>query len=429
MNRMVLAILACLGAGLLEARQPVSFDETVEAHAAGELEAARIAFRRMAEAGRVEAQFNLGAMLANGEGGPAQLVEAALWINLAAEAGFSLAEGASPTIQAALNEAQLAELERRLPTWRNEYSRSALLARHAPEFCKECEKGEQSASEAESYRIQALIDDKQLTVDREAPRYPRDAARSGAMGLVLLGGWINDAGDIEQPHVLFSDPEEVFDRAAMRAFSRWDFEWTDGAPESVPMYITQQISFTLDNRGAGSPYGSVTRQKLEADLEAASEDILAAYQAAWTLDFLKLQVDPENPGAIIEVTHQAARAGIVRAQLDLAERLRCGDDVVQDGRAHRFWLKQAAFEGVPRAQFLLSLKDSLDPDFATALRESAAESSFLPARLAEIRHQVGQQEDADRQALAALLESLPRTWRKYHGDDAVMRRAEALVEL
>lgn len=427
MNRIVLAILACLCAGLLEARQPVAFEETVDAHAAGELEAARASFERMAKAGKVEAQFNLGAMLANGEGGATNVVEAALWIALAEEAGFEAARRALPTIMANLDEGQSAEYEQRLPAWRDNYSRQALLARHAPEFCADCSDDELSARDAESRRSETMIKDKPVTVEREAPRYPRDAARSGTMGMVVLGGWINADGEIEQPHILFSDPEDMFDRSALRAFSRWSFEWAEGAPEDTPFYMTQQIRFTLENLGSRAPYDSITLKKLEKRLDEADQDIVAAYKAAWTLDFLKLDVDPDNPGAVIDITHQAARAGIIRAQIDLAERFHGGDSVEPNGDSNRFWLKQAAFEGVPRAQFMLSLKDSLDSELTDALRASAAEAEFVPAVLAEIRHQVEHRDSADRRRLAALLDSLPRDWRKYHGGDDMMRRAEDLA--
>lgn len=426
MNRIVLAILACLCAGVLNARQPVTFDETVEAHAAGELEAARISFRRMAEAGKVEAQFNLGAMLANAEGGPADLVEGALWITLAAEAGFDSAERAAPTITDALDHAERAEFQRRLPDWRDSYARSILLDRYTPEFCSDCELEETHARDAEQYRLETLLKGKRLTVDREAPRYPREAARSGAMGMVLIGAWLNEEGEIEQPHIQFGDPKGVFDEAALRAFSRWNFDWIDQPPEGAPFYIVQQINFRLDG-GKERAFDSMTLRRLRKEVRNWDEDVLAAFQAAWTLGFMDEEVDPENPGALVEVTHQAAHAGIIRAQLDLAERFRCGEEVVQSTEANHFWLKQAAFEGVSRAQFLLSIKGSIDSEFAAALRSSAAEAGFLPATLAEIRHQVENREQTDGRELATLIDSLPDRWRRHHGDGQIMRRAEALA--
>ncbi|RFF32299.1 TonB family protein [Wenzhouxiangella sediminis] len=428
MNRIVMAILACLCAGALEARQPVSFDETVEAHAAGELEAARTAFRRMAEAGRVEAQFNLGAMLANAEGGPADVVEGALWITLASEAGFDAAEQAAPIISEALDEAERDEFRQRLPDWRNSYARDELLARFTPRFCGGCEVNDVNAREAEQHRLETLLEGKRLTVEREAPSYPREAARSGAMGEVLIGAWLNEEGEIEQPHIQFADPEGVFDEAALRAFSRWDFDWVGEPPEGAPFYIVQQIRFQLDGAKERA-FDSMTRRQLREDVRNWDEDVLAAYQAAWTLDFMDEEVDPDNPAALVEVTYQAAYAGIIRAQLDLAERFRCGDNVAQSTPANHFWLKQAAFEGVPRAQFLLSIKDSTDPEFAAALRSSAAENGFLPATLAEIRHQVEHGNEVDQRELAALIDSLPDRWRKHHGDGEVMRRAKAIAEL
>lgn len=427
MNRMVvLAILACLGTGVVDARQPVSFDETVEAHAAGKLEAARIAFQRMAEAGKVEAQFNLGAMLANGEGGPADVVEGALWITLAAEAGFDAAEHAVPVIAGALDEAESREFQRRLTDWRERYARDVLLDRYAPEFCADCEASEVRVRSAEQIRLDHFTERKRLTVSREAPRYPREAARSNTMGVVVIGAWLNEDAEIEQPHVQFADPEGVFDEAALQAFSRWKFEWTAGPPEGTPIYIAQEIRFQLDSIGE-RVFDSMTLRRLRGDVRKWNQDVLAAYQAAWTLDFMDEAVDPHNPAALVEVTHQAALAGIVRAQIDLAERFQLAEGVVESTEGNRFWLEQAAFEGNPRAQFLLSLKDSIDPDFAAALRSSAAEDGFLPAILAEIRHQIESGNQADREALASLIGKLPRQWRKRYGKGEMMRRAEALA--
>ncbi len=427
MTRMVvLAILACVGAGAVDARQPVSFDHAVEAHAAGELEAARIAFQRMAGAGKVEAQFNLGAMLANGEGGPADVVEGALWITLAAEAGFGAAERGVPAIEDALDEAESRELERRLPEWRERFARDALLERYTPEFCDDCQASETRARSAEQIPLAHFTERKRLTVSRQAPRYPREAARSNTMGVVVIGAWLNEEAEIEQPHIQFADPEDVFDQAALRAFSRWNFEWADTPPEGAPFYITQKISFRLDSAGQ-RVFDSMTLRRLRKEVRNWKEDVLAAYQAAWALDFMDEEVDPDNPAAYVEVTHQAALAGIIRAQLDLADRFRHAAGVVESTQASHFWLKQAAFEGVPRAQFLLSLKDAIDPDFAAALRASAAEQDFLPAILAQIRHQVETGEQANREALASLIDRLPRQWRKRYGESETMRRAEALA--
>jgi TPR repeat protein len=65
----------------------MEFDEAFKLYERGELERARNGFRHLAELGDPEARLNLGVMLAKGEGGDADLVEAVAWIRWAADQG------------------------------------------------------------------------------------------------------------------------------------------------------------------------------------------------------------------------------------------------------------------------------------------------------------------------------------------------------
>ena len=75
------------------------FFAAYEAFESGDYKAARTAWSRLAHAGDVDAQFNLGALYENGLGGPADAEKAARWYRAAAERRLDLARLALARLQ------------------------------------------------------------------------------------------------------------------------------------------------------------------------------------------------------------------------------------------------------------------------------------------------------------------------------------------
>lgn len=434
-----LAVLLVTGPGL--GATPIEFDATVTTYEEERFEPARTSFRRMAEAGVPEAQFNLGVMTLNGQGGAADRAEAALWIRLSADAGYQPAMEAVDVMMKHLDDEQRSEYDQRLPDWQDRYARRSLIERHQPETCEssclerdenelpssdETRKAEDESSDSEE--ITTTVNSKELVVkQRMQPHYPRDAADSGTMGRVVLGAWLDDNGTLQHPHIIEQHPDDVFGEAAMKAFKRWQFEWPEGVPASAPKYMTQEIVFTLDSLSRGNqPNGGKTQRELQSAVEEGESDLEAAHKAVWLVERLQLPV-PEQAkrDSVVSVIFQAAQAGVSRAQRDLADRLVAGDLVQQDREAAIFWLKQAAFEGDVIAQFELASGDWIPEDFRRDLRRAAALDGFLPALLWELREQVASPDSADRQYLEALLDRLPDEWS--HGDELI-EKARQLAE-
>ncbi len=63
-----------------------------------------------------------------------------------------------------------------------------------------------------------------LPLVRIEPRYPARALQREIEGWVLLEFSISPAGTVIQPFVVDSDPPRTFDRAALRAVSRWKYK-------------------------------------------------------------------------------------------------------------------------------------------------------------------------------------------------------------
>lgn len=422
-----LAIALCMAAVLARAEVPASFNAAVAAYDAGRHEPARDAFLRMARDGRTDAQFNLAAMMANGQGGTTDLPEATLWMTVASEAGYTGAQAALETLHGALDTNQRDRVDDRLAQWREDYSRSALHARHAPEFCAECERD--YIGPDERHRLNELIREGELRLERKQPRYPPEAASNRIIGQVEMGAWLSVDGTLEQPHVLFSDPAGTFDDSAIRALKRWEFNWQVPVEDRSGFYMTQTIEFKLTQLKQNYRLERQLRRDLDNALEHADQNAFPAYIAANTLEFIGLEADPDQPSRLIDIMAMAARQDAVRAQVDLADRLRSGHDVEADRESGLFWLRHAAYHGDARAQFHLSrLESQIGESRARSFGAEAEASGYLPALLAGIRREMLGDCPPEPGRLDQLFESLPDRWLRNNREDELIQQAETLLE-
>ncbi len=77
-------------------------------------------------------------------------------------------------------------------------------------------------------------------VKQVAPKYPRAAERRSIEGTVTVNIDVDEAGKVAAVEVVEATPPGVFDRAALAAIERWEFE--AGKPASN---IQKQLSFKL----------------------------------------------------------------------------------------------------------------------------------------------------------------------------------------
>ena len=89
-----------------------TFDEAVAAAERGDYATALAGFRRAAEQGDADAQFNLGVMYANGEGVHEDTVSAYAWLNIVAEQGQSSANEGKEFIARHMTQSQIAKAQK-----------------------------------------------------------------------------------------------------------------------------------------------------------------------------------------------------------------------------------------------------------------------------------------------------------------------------
>lgn len=406
---------------------PITFDDAVVAYEAGEHDETRVAFRRMAENGMPEAQFNLGVMLVNGQGGPARPVEGAVWITLAAEARFGPAEDARKIVLDTLDSEQQDEFDIRISDFRRDYSLRSLVDRHAPVACTNDCSGGSGAETGEMVAAGDATDERLIKLEggtfrtrARSPEYPDDVS-SGKMGLVRVGAWVTGDGRLEHPHIVSAWPDDTFVQASLDAIERWQFEPL-GEPGDRPAdYLGRTFTFRPGDLASSAPEAL---SKLRNLLEASDDDIEAAHRAVWIIDRIDIpEIEGIRHDAVISTTHRAAQQNIVAAQVDLGLRLMDGDGVERDVAAGTYWLGRAAIEGNTEAQFELSMHDGLGEDYRGDLRRGAARAGYTPAMLAEIRAQVANPEQAEPELLETLIDRLPPRYR-VSSDDTLMRARE-----
>ena len=96
-------------------------------------------------------------------------------------------------------------------------------------------------------RMSGEVDRDFMPMSRTPPQYPYQATRRRIEGWVRVSFMVTETGTVEDVVLLESEPEGVFDRAAMRAVSQWKFKprIVDGKP--VAARAEQVVEFKLND--------------------------------------------------------------------------------------------------------------------------------------------------------------------------------------
>jgi protein TonB len=85
-----------------------------------------------------------------------------------------------------------------------------------------------------------------VPLSRLPPQYPYKAAQRGIEGWVRVEFDVTATGSVEHVEVIESEPPGVFDKAAIRAVSRWRFKPRRVNGKAVPGKATQVVDFKLE---------------------------------------------------------------------------------------------------------------------------------------------------------------------------------------
>jgi periplasmic protein TonB len=87
------------------------------------------------------------------------------------------------------------------------------------------------------------VDSKPKVQSRTPMEYPESAAKDGIKGYVILNLLIGKDGSVEIAKILESQPEGVFDNAAVNGVKSWRFSPAKYKGKSVKIWAKQKVSF------------------------------------------------------------------------------------------------------------------------------------------------------------------------------------------
>lgn len=367
---------AALGASLYP--DLMEFDAAFELYERGELERARNGFRHLAELGDPEARLNLGVMLAKGEGGDADLVEAAAWIRWAADQGSEGAAQVLPVVERSLDDAQRELAAARLAELREAHGLSprADTATTAP-------------ASAPETRFDCLVS----RMKKTPPVYPRKALERGQTGFAVVYFLVSPEGNITAPYEMpGARRDDLFGPAARRAVRQWDARACTGDGYYSAL---QTVNFAFSTDDEPGAYRSMERERAARQLaKARAGDPGEAYVVGLLAEHFPGLFDLA-PGEELELMLAAAVAGIPAARWQMV--------LKSDRREHRRrWRILAARQGFAPALDAMSRSTTLP---ATDRREAmlrASADGYLPAVYMAVRHLAAHPEAAERDGALAL---------------------------
>lgn len=186
----------------------------LQAYEKNDFATAQYEFSALLPLANEQAAFNLAAMAINGEGQTADKVKALAYFELAAALGHPDAAAMVHKIKPKLNETQSA-------------SATALLAKLTKGVVIKEGQPDENSVELEA-------------IKRVSPEYPVDAARRGLFGYVTIRYMVDEQGAVIAVDTLDSFPEKVFERAAMNAVKRWQYQ-----PTGKKQLGTVKMTFTI----------------------------------------------------------------------------------------------------------------------------------------------------------------------------------------
>jgi len=99
---------------------------------------------------------------------------------------------------------------------------------------------------ADAAMSEGTVDTKPRVLSRSAMEYPKDAAKKGIKGYVIVNLLIAKDGSVELAKVIASSPAGVFDVVALRGVRSWRFAPAKYKGNPVKVWAKQKVRFDLN---------------------------------------------------------------------------------------------------------------------------------------------------------------------------------------
>ena len=365
---------AALGAALLlvlASAAQADFESALKQYNAGQFDSAHAQFLKLAELGDCSAQFNLGAMALQGQGGPKDTGSGVGWLQAAAGNGcLQLVGNKLSGLQAKLSP----EEQTAAAAIVTRYGHDALHSQGivSPDFaCREV-----------SPATAAMT---------PTPEFPNNGSGIVDGAVVITEFTVGVDGHARDPQILLAVPDQGYPAAAVEAWLNAAF--TPAQRAGLPVESRLQAKLVLLKHGVHSLADFSTLKSARERANAGDAEARYMYGLTATLD-PSLGVTATGAGEMLLVS---ARDGDARAQYWVGSQLRA-TSLCHPSASGAIWMRHAAANGSAAAQLALA-RDLLGREPSAAQVSEAREL---------LEHAAASQDYYVMKHVSALLASAPQ---------------------
>ena len=309
----------------------------------GNFEKAYKEYLTLAKFGNNTAQYNLAVMLVKGQGVDIDLIKAYSW----AKASESNPEYSALThnIEKGLSKKQL---EKAKEVYKKEFAQYTLNN-------SKILLGPILSTDEEN---QANLDQKYISGNKIAPKYPEKLLEKGIQGWVDLNFNIYPDGSVRDIYVTDEVPENSFAKAAIRSVSKYHYTIENNSKRNTilePRNTTQRIEFKIGTPNSGPIINGLNRKQkrqIEELIESAEKgNIDSQYSYAYLYNTLLKRKGNIKGEKVNQWLFNAAINGYPGAQYRLGKNIYFGNDCKVEKQKGIDWIMQAAQMGNAEAQY------------------------------------------------------------------------------
>jgi TonB family protein len=289
-------------------------------------------FKELAELGQPEAQFDLAAMYARGEGVNSSNVYAHAWASLAGQNGEARGKGLADDL-----EQDLTPTSQRISSEiQAQYSQPALNARLMPHFFK-----------GKEYEDRDPVRPSKPFI----PEYPMEAAQKGVQGEVYVEFVVAPDGHPRIPRILYAVPGGYFESSVRESVLRSLYLPARVNGQPISTSVSTMYNFTVPGASI-KDYQGLERRVHDTELKAADGDPQA--QMLYAMMIAGLPQLKQTYSQALPWFLKAAQAGAPYAQYQIGTGLLQGRGCQCDAGKGEIWLQKAAQADQPDAQVSLA---------------------------------------------------------------------------
>jgi len=300
-------------------------------------------FNRLARIGNKRAQFNLAVMYLNGQAVNQDLKKAYAWGKLSENDEYPEFSQIAKQLTEQFNTEELNQAKLAFETINQQFGDAQIYTQLSPI--------EYQSPDTRSTEFTLK------TINRKAPRFPKEALSKGIQGWVTVGFEIFPDGSARHPYVIESFPEGIFDEVSTDVIHYFKFAISyseDVEPFSIEARQTIEFELNLSDTKRNK-LKEIYAKRLD-NLKSLADQGSASAQYTYALAASSNLINEDNkikPSEVNEWLLKSAQNGHVEAQYYLGRNIFRGQGCQIEKQKGIDWIVYAAEQGHPKSAKLV----------------------------------------------------------------------------